>query len=381
LTASAASSSAPLLGGATRPLTVLHVDTERGWRGGERQVLWLVEGLAQLGHRSVVAARPDEPLAEEMRRRDVPVVELAPTSEFDVAAALRLRRSILRLRADVVHAHSGHAVALSAVATLGTRARMVVSRRVDFPVRRNPASRWKYARAHAIIAVSRAAADALIGSGIDRSRVEVIHSGVDLSRSVRPATAQTLAALGVSPGAPLAVMACALVNHKDPVTYVRAIEKARRSVPNLQAVLAGDGYLRPAVERAASSLSLEGTLRIVGDRADADSLLAAADVVVMSSREEGLGSVAIDAMSFGKPVAATAAGGIPEVVEHGRTGLLVPVGDADALGDAVARLVRDPRLAASLGRNGLARAPSFSIERTVSLTASVYERLTSSGTR
>src|SRR5829696_7148654 len=108
------------------PLTVVHLDPERGWRGGQRQTLWLASGLARRGHRSIVAARPGEPLYERAR-----------SAGLDLLAALRLRRVIRRAGAHVVHAHSGHSVALGALATLGTRAIVVVTRRVDFPLRRN----------------------------------------------------------------------------------------------------------------------------------------------------------------------------------------------------------------------------------------------------
>src|SRR5581483_9635815 len=132
-------------------LRVLHIDTERGWRGGERQALWLARELARRGHHSVVAARPDEPLAERAARDGLTVVECAPRSELDLAAARRLRRALLERSVDLVHAHTAHAVATAALATLGTRVPFVVSRRVDFPLRRNVGTRWKYGRAAMII--------------------------------------------------------------------------------------------------------------------------------------------------------------------------------------------------------------------------------------
>ena len=170
-----------------RPLTVLHLDTERGWRGGERQALWLAERLARGGDRSLVAARPGEPLAERAAAAGLPVVPCAPAGEFDIAAALRLRGVVRRERVDIVHAHTGHAVALAALATLGTRARVVVTRRVDFRLRANPFTRWKYGRAAAIIAISRMVQRALEESGIAPSRIELVPSGVDLSRVIAPA--------------------------------------------------------------------------------------------------------------------------------------------------------------------------------------------------
>jgi glycosyltransferase involved in cell wall biosynthesis len=362
-------------------LRVIHVDTERGWRGGERQVFWLAERLARQGHRSVMAVRPGEPLAARCAEIALPIVPLSPHSEFGVLSAFALRQAIIRERADIVHAHTGHAVALAATATMRTGARMVLTRRVTFPLKRNPASLWKYARADAMIAVCKATADSLVASGIESARITVAYSGVDLTRVIPPATPEMLASLGVRAGAPLVVMVAALVGHKDPITFVRAMEEVRHTVSNVQALMVGDGELRADVEREIATLGIGDIVHLAGYRTDADSLMTTADVVALSSSDDGIGGVVIDAMSFGKPVAATAAGGIPEAVINGQTGLLVPVGDAEALGAAIARLLTDRELASRLGANGIRRAPLFSIDNTVEKTLEVYERVLSTRPR
>ncbi len=94
-------------------LTVLHLDTERGWRGGERQALWLAQAVGRLGHRSIVAARPGEPLAERARAAGLDVLDARPVSEVDPLAALRLRQAVRRTGVQIDHAHTGHAVALA----------------------------------------------------------------------------------------------------------------------------------------------------------------------------------------------------------------------------------------------------------------------------
>ena len=358
-------------------LTVLHLDTERGWRGGERQALWLAEGLAALGHRSLVAARPEEPLAERAAAAGLSVVPCRPwgSGELDLAAAVALRGVVGRYAVDVVHAHTGHTVTLGALATAGTGVPLVVTRRVDFPLRRNLGSRWKYGRAAAVIAVSDAVGRVLIAGGMAAERITVIPSGIDLRRRVAPASGETLRSLGVPGGAPLVVQVAQLVGHKDPVTFVRAVAAARVVVPSVQALLVGDGPLAGAVDAAVRELGLEGVVHAVGYRTDADALIAAADVVTLSSREEGLGTVLLDAMAFGGAIAATAAGGIPEMVEDGRTGLLAPVGDGAALGERIGRLLTDRELAARLRAGARERVTAFSVERTVERTVAVYERV------
>jgi len=175
------------------------------------------------------------------------------------------------------------------------------------------------------------------------------------------------------------VQVAQFVAHKDPVTFVRAVAAARRAVPGLHALAVGDGPLRPKVEAEIAALGLNEVVHLTGYRGDADSLLAAADVATLSSQEEGLGTVLLDALSMGKPTAATAAGGIPEIIETGVSGLLAPVHDGDALGAAIARLITDSALAARLKDGALRRAAEFSVERTAERTLAVYARVLGRG--
>lgn len=354
-------------------LNVLHVDTERGWRGGERQTLWLARELARRGHGSIVAARRGERLAQRAAVEGLTVIDCSPANELDPFAAFALRSAIKRHHIDIVHAHTAHAVAVAALATLGTGLPFVVARRVDFLLRDNAGTRLKYGRAARFIAVSNAVARVLEAGGVERSRIVVVPDGVDVHRTVEPASRETLASLGVSSGAPVVVQLAALVGHKDPLNFVRAVARAREKVPTLHGLLVGEGPLRADAEREIDLLGLEGTVRCAGFRTDADELLAAADVVCLASREEGMGSVLLDALTFGKPIAATRAGGIPEVVIDGACGLLAPVSDPAALGDAIARLLADAPLARRLSENARARAAEFSVERMTDRTMDVYD--------
>jgi L-malate glycosyltransferase len=360
-------------------IIVVHLDTERGWRGGERQALWLAEAIAADGHRSIVAARRGEPLLAAAMKNKLPVVEFSPRSELDLFAIARLRRFIRDERVQIVHAHTGHAVALGAVATLGTAAKMIVTRRVDFRLRNNPFSKWIYGRAAAIIAISSAVADALAASGISRSRIRIVHSGMDLSRKITPASKARLEELGAH-SRPLVVQVAAFVPHKDPVTFVRAMSVVRKKIPSAQALMLGEGSLRGEVERVRNEMGLEGVVHAPGHIADAESVLAAADVATLSSREEGLGTVLLEALALGIPVAACAGGGIPESIVNEATGLTAPVGDHAALGRAIVRLLEDRVLAMKLTDAGAERVrEKFSMRRTAAETLGVYRRVLGEG--
>lgn len=352
--------------------TVLHVNTERGWRGGERQTLLLARALAGDGWRSIVAAWPGEPLAARAREAALPAVPVAGRGELDLRAALALRSAIRDNDVDVVHAHTARALGLCALATLGTNVALVATRRVTAPLRRNAGTRWKYRRAHAIIAISEAVAAVLAAGGVPRSRIEVIADGIPLECAPRP---RARAALAVPDGAPLVVMVAALTPEKDPLTFVRAVAHARARLPELRALLVGDGPLLTAARAEARALGLDNVLHATGWREDATAILAAADVVCLTSRAEGLGTVLMDAMACARPVVATAAGGIPELISHGENGLLAPPGDALAVGDAVARVLSDPALARRLSGAGRERVKEFDIRLTARRTAALYTRV------
>jgi L-malate glycosyltransferase len=353
-------------------LTVLHVDTERGWRGGERQVLWLATGMRERGHRAIVVARRGDELAKRAEEQNIEVIGAAPRGELDLFAAGDLRRVIAQQRAQIVHAHTAHAAAIAALATLGTQTRVIIARRVDFPLRRNLGTRLKYGRADAVIAVSKAVATIVAEAGVPRDRLHVVPDGVDLSRHVQPASAEELKSLGILADDPLVVQVAALVAHKDPLTFVRAMAGVREAVPRVRALMVGEGPLRAAAQAELTRLGLDRTLTLTGFRRDADQLLAAGRVATLSSVEEGMGSVLLDAMAFGVPIAATRAGGIPEVVEHGETGLLSPPGDPAALAENIVRLLSDEDFAASLAARGRTRVEEFSVARMVERTMEVY---------
>ncbi len=361
--------------GAPRRLTVLELDTDRGWRGGERQLLWHAQVLTRLGHRALIAARPNEPLAQRATALGIPVFHVSPAMELDPRAAWALRRVIRRERVDIVHSHTAHGVALGAMGCLGTQAKLVITRHSDFRPRANVVTRWKYSRVDALIAISSASKNAMIASGMSPNSITIVRGGSDQSQPIMPASASTLASLGAVHGSLVVVQVSQLVQHKDPLTFVAAIDAARARTPSLRAILVGDGPLRPSVERAVAEKGLAEYLRVAGYRTDGDALLAAADVVTLSSEEDALPSVLFDALFCGKPICATSAGGVPEIIEDKVSGLLSPVGNGAALGESIARVVNNPALARALSVGARARANEFSIERSVARTIAVYERV------
>ena len=253
---------------------------------------------------------------------------------------------------------------------------LVASRRVDFPLKLNALSQWKYRQVAAFLCASECIRQILIGQGIPRERALTIHEGIDLAHVDAAPPVSVRETFWLPTNAPVVGCVGALVEHKGHRYLVHAAADIVRAVPDARIVILGEGDLRDELSRLIHELGLERHVLLPGFRPDVLSLLKAVDVFVMPSITEGLGTSILDAMACRKAVVASAVGGIPEVVEDGRTGLLVPARDASALGTAIVRLLRDPSLAGRLAAAGRARVEQrFTADRMVQDTLDVYRRL------
>ncbi len=355
----------------------LHVDTARTWRGGQQQALLTVLGLRAQGHRAALVAHPDG----ELRRRapeGPDLIPIASAGEMDFRAAWALSRVLRMLRPAVVHTHDAHAVAMVALARplgrLDPPPFFVASRRVDFHIGGNAFSRWKYAQVDRFLCASDAIREMLIGDGVPAERATTVHDGVDLDRVAAAPRLDVHADLCLPAGAPIVGNVAALVPHKGQKYLIRAAAEVIRQAPDTRFVIVGEGELETALRTQIASLHLERHVLLAGFRPDVLSLQKGFDLFAMSSVTEGMGSVLLDAMAMGQATVATRAGGIPEVVVDGRTGLLVPVRDPHALAAAIVRLLNDP---GRRGRFGAAAREQvrqrFSVERLVQRTIDAYQ--------
>ena len=317
-------------------MRILQVDSGREWRGGQNQVRLLCRELARDKHvEQILVTRQDGELARRAAADGVTVRGTAWGIGLDPRAWWRLRRTISAFQPDIVHAHDSHALTLAA--TVAMRRTLVATRRVDFHVGRFGS--WR--RPDRIIAVSEAVKQVLIGDGLSADGITVVADGIDPDE-IRQAAVPPLdirSQLRLPPDALLAVNAAALVDHKDHKTLIRAAGAARTLEPRLHWVIAGEGPQREALAAEITRLELQDRVHLVGwiDRIEA--LIAAANIFVMSSRLEGLGSVILNALALDRPVVATAAGGIPEILPPE---LLVPPGAAEALAEKVAQVLHNP---------------------------------------
>lgn len=356
-------------------MNVLHVDTARSWRGGERQVLALARGMAEYGHRTAVVCPPGSAL-ERRARGGVCMFGVRMRGEWDVAAAWELRRIIARFRPHVLHLHTAHAHTLGVLAASGfiNRPKVIVSRRVDFRVARNPLSRMKYRYGiDRIIAVSEGVERVLRKDGVDAGKVTVIRSGVDLRGGIRGGSREVLFGdLGIPWGARIVGNVAALAPHKDHSCLLRAARRVVDRIPIVRFLIVGEGELERDLKRLTERLGLEKEVIFTGFREDVVDILSMLDVFVLSSHLEGLGTSVLDAMAIGIPVVATRTGGIPEMVNDGVNGFLVPVGNPSKLADRICQVLLDDPLRERLGRNARCTAEHFDIRETIRRTEELY---------
>ncbi len=335
-------------------------------------------GLRARGHRAVLLAHPEGVLYRRASEGD-DLVPLAPRSEVDLASAWRLARVIAMHAPDVVHAHDPHAVAMASLAlSFGVGPKVptfVASRRVDFHLQRHSFSRWKYRQVDGFIAASQAIADVLASDGVPRTRITVVHDGIDVDRVTHVPAADLHQEFWFPRGAPILVNVAALVPHKGQKFLIDAMARVRRTIVDAQLVIFGEGELRPALEAQIRELGLDKHVVLAGFRDDVLALTRSADLFVMSSVTEGLGSTLLDAMAMGLAIAGTRAGGIPEAVEEGVTGLLVPPGNSEALSEAIVRLLGDDATRERMGKAGRERVRErFGVDRLVEGTLAAYRQ-------
>lgn len=360
----------------------LHIDTARTWRGGQNQVLLTVNGLRAIGERAALVAHPDG----ELRRRaaeGLELIPLAPRTEIDLKAAWRLARVLERLKPDVIHAHDPHGVAMASLAlsfaaatSRGRSPALVASRRVDFHLKGNSFSRWKHRQVDCFIAASEAIRRMLIADGVSTDRVTTVHEGIDVEHVVAAPPVNVHEAFWLPHGAPVVGNVAALVPHKGQRHLIEAARLVVRQVPDARFVILGEGELRESLERLVHDYGLEKHVILPGFRADVLGCIKGFDLFVLSSVTEGLGTSLLDAMACARPIVATRAGGIPEVVEHRLNGLLVEPRQNEALADAIVEMLNDAGLRRQMGEAGFARVSErFTLERMVAATAAVYSRV------
>ncbi|HEY7659045.1 MAG TPA: glycosyltransferase family 4 protein [Actinomycetota bacterium] len=360
--------------GDDRRLRVLHVVTRLNVGGPARHVAALTEGLRRGGDETLIAAGTTEPEESELAiGPDQPLVRIAPLRRpldpgADLRAVTELTRLVRRFQPDVVHTHMAKAGALGRSAARRAGVPTIVHTfhghvlEGYFASPSNAAFTFAERRlarhTNALVAVSNATRDDLVALGIGRpDQWHVMPLALDLGPLLEGVVDRDEARgwLDLPADAPIVGIAGRLVPIKNHVLFVEAARRIARVRPDAVFAVAGDGELRGMLEAEARE-ALGDRIRFLGWVADLARLYAAIDVVVLTSLSEGTPVALIEAAAAGKPVVATDVGGVAEVVLDGRTGILVPSGDAEAIALGVLSILEDDEMRTGMGQAGRAVA-------------------------
>jgi glycosyltransferase involved in cell wall biosynthesis len=327
-------------------IKVLHIDTELTWRGGENQILHLVSGSKQDAEHHI-AVRPGS-IAGKRFAGVCPVIPVEMRGGFAPVAAWKLAAYCRRHEIGVIDAHTSNAHSLGIlIRGFYPQVKLVVHRRVDYAPGSDFINRKKYLspKVDRYVAISRAIKNVLVTYGVPADRISVVRSAVDLTKYNqfdRTAEKNKLAAtFSLSPELTFIGNASAFTEQKGYDTLITACKIMKdRGVP-FHAFLAGDGHLMNQMEKLRADLGLEHDVTFLGFIEDVPRFLSSLDILAVSSRFEGLGTVILDGIGAGLAVVASDVGGIPEMIMHDKTGLLAPVGDAPAFAGGLAALIAD----------------------------------------
>jgi len=346
--------------GDRRSLKILHIDPEMAWGGGEAQVIGLLNYLSLRGHENHLLCHPDGLLFKEAGKRGIKTFPIEVRNDLDPRPIFSLRRLIRTESYDIVHFHTKRAHALSLwLGRVHPGVKYVVTRRMDYPVRRSWYNHYLYNRqVDGVVAISEKIGGLLAEGGVRREKIRVIHSGIDA------APFEKARRVGRNSGPPAVGTVAVLEERKGHRFLLEAAALLKQQGHRLTYRFAGAGSERKGLEKIAMELGLQEDVVFAGFVSDIPSFLATIDLFVLPSLYEGLGVAVLEAMAAGKPVVATRVGGVPELVEDRVTGLLVPPKNPSALASSISQFISQSGLTQEMGTNAWKRVQrDFTAER------------------
>lgn len=364
-------------------MRILHLDSEKTWRGGENQIRYLIEGLNKKNIEQWAAA-PKESVAVQEKRWACTLLPLASSSPLDFRNWWILYRAIKDNKIDIVDAHSAkaHSLALN-VAQFLPQLKIVVHRRVDNVPQSNYFTRRKYLhpRVSQFVAISSAISEVLKSYGVGVSKITTVKSAVDSkyydTLKQLQAKQELRKKFNFSQDVTLIGNASALSSQKGYETLIQSIAELKKNrVSGFKVVIAGSGELEQELKKLTEKLKLNEEVHFLGFIKNVPEFLACLDILAIPSNNEGLGTVILDAVLAGCCPVGSRVGGIPEIIINNRTGLLIEAGDYLELARHLKLLIEDPKLRAQLAENAVQHVKTnFSLTSMVEGNLRVYERV------
>lgn len=355
--------------------------------GGNIVCLHLIEAALDRGWDVIVNSPSEGRFCDILREKGVKVYHFDTNRSFNWLSAVEITRLIKKERVSLVHAHAPFAGSIiSSLAGKLAGVPVIIHAHLQDALSSNSLIKsyqnimnyWTSRKCcNAMIAVSHQVKDALITEGFDSHKFHVVHNGTPIND--RKIDLNICKELDIPEDIPVVIHVGRLCKSKGQHLLLQAAANIHQSGQEALYLIVGkdlaqDGAYLEYLKNFARKLKIDRSVHFLGHRADIPQLLALSDLLVLPSDAEGLPLVILEAMAAGLPVVATPVGGIPEVVIDRETGLLIPVEDAPALGDAILELLQNPQLKKEMGHKGLEMVrKDFSVEKMCKAVFDLYE--------
>lgn len=360
-------------------MKILHLSSEKTWRGGEQQIAYLIEELQKNEVECIVACRENSSFEDYCKMKSLSYKSFPFKGSSDFKTAYLVKKFANAQQVDIIHLHTSNTHTIGVLASLfGAKASLVLTRRVDFKLKRNFLSKFKYnyQGIKRIICVSEKIRQIILPEIKEESKCVTIHSGIDIKKFSNVRHYNYLRnKYKIDAEFLLIGNVAAIAPHKDLFTFIDTAEILVRQGIKAKFFMIGDGPLREEVESYLCNKKMGEHIFMTGFLKNIPEILRELDIFLFTSKTEGLGTIILDAFASKLPVVATDAGGIPELVRHRETGLLSEVGKSEDLARNVISLINDPDLKSQIIMKAYQTVSIFSKENTGLKNLEVYKEI------
>jgi glycosyltransferase involved in cell wall biosynthesis len=328
-------------------IKVLHIDTERGFRGGERQVCLLSHGLNKNSIESFIGCKSNSKLETYCKSNKLNHQSFSFKNEFDFVSAYKIFKFCKKNRITHIHIHTSHGILLSIfVKIVLPNISLYLSRRVDFPIKKNLVSKFKYQTKHIkkVICISKKIKQNLLKIR-PKEELEVIYSGIDFDKYKNISFNNNLKSeLNIDEKDIVIGTLAAFTYEKNYTDFVKIAKEIISQFPHCKFICCGDGIELPSIKSLVKKLNIERNFIFTGYINNIHDYINSFDLFLFTSTIEGLGSTLIDAQYHGKAIVAYKTGGIPEIVENNKNGFLHNIGEIENMAGSIVNLIKDKKL-------------------------------------
>lgn len=358
-------------------MKVIHVETGRHLYGGSLQVRYLIEGLANEGINNILVCEQSSPLAAAVSQWTDKIYPEPIKGDLDIGFVSRLKTIIKQEQVDLVHLHSRRGCdVLGGIAARLAGVPVILSRRVDNP-EFSLVARIKYRLYNQVVTISEGIRCVLASEGVPLKKIACVPSAVDCEQYTSVTDRDWFNHQFEFEDQDIVIGVIAqLISRKGHRYLLDAMPVLLEKHPAIKVLFFGRGPLQESLQEQINSAELQDKVRLIGFRDDLDKVLPNLDLLVHPAEMEGLGVSLLQAAASGVPIVASAVGGIPEIVRHGMTGLLVPPADVAALESAIDQLISQPDETKKMVVSARQLvAVAFSVPAMVQGNLAVYQRL------